>query len=264
MNYIATLGSTWGFLKIGANMGLIAKHAVAKSGSQVFWMGQSNFFMLGGGGPQVLPCTVWDQVFENLNTPFQSTCWAWSNTPFNEIWFFFPRKSTGATTPDFYAKFNWLSGEWDYGPLDRSCGIDAGPLGMPIAASSASLIYQHETSPDGDGQAIDSYFITGDFQLTEGQDILFVDWVIPDMKFGLVSNPTASANMQLTIFSQYFPGGATTTYGPFPFTSSTTTICVRVRGRLLSYKLESNDIGSFWRTGGLRIRAASDGRWGGS
>jgi len=36
----------------------------------------------------------------------------------------------------------------------------------------------------------------------------------------------------------------------------------RFRGRLASMTISSNDLGSFWRLGGLRIRTAVDGRLG--
>jgi len=252
--------NTWGFNKIGSNCGAIGKHAVTKQGSTVYWMGQSNFFAFGGSAPQVIACTVWDTVFQNLNTPYQSTCWAWSNTAFNEIWFFFPRATTNATTPDFFVKYNTLLGLWDNGgPLDRTCGIDNSILGMPISATSSGIVYEHEVSPDADGQPINASFTTGIFTLTDGMNMGFVDWFLPDGKFGQIDG-TQNANVEITFFAQSYIGGPTTTYGPLTFNSTTQYLNPRIRGRFLSYQMQSNDVGSFWRAGGSHVRIAQDGR----
>lgn len=260
MNYLGSLkAGVWGFTKIGSNCGAIARHAVATQGANIFWMGYSNFFVFGAGAPQVIPCSVWDVVFQDLNMAHQSKCFAWSNTPFNEIWFFFPRASTGATECDFFVKVNTLTSLWDYGPLSRSCGIDQSLLGMPISATPGGIIYEHEVSPDADGQPINSYFTTGWFPISDGQDIVFCDWLLPDMKWGTFGG-NQTATILITLESVYYPGETPQIHGPFSVTQSTAYINPRLRGRLGRFRVESNDIGSFWRVGGIRYRAAPDGR----
>lgn len=261
MNYLGSLtAGVWGFSKIGSNCGLIGKHAVTRQGSQIYWMSASNFWVTGSGQPQVIPCTVWDQVFQDLNTTYQHKCWAWSNTPFTEIWWFYPRSSTNATEPDAYVKFNVKEGCWDYGPLARSAGIDQSLLGMPIAGTPTGLIYEHETSNDADGQPINPYFVTGLYELSETQDISFLDWVLPDMKFETADGSSSSASIQITFTSYYYTGGDPETHGPYTFTSTTKYLNPRIRGRLISIRIESNDVGSWWRVGAIRLRIARDGR----
>lgn len=256
----------WGFLRIGANCGLIGKHAVTKQGANVYWMGPSNFFAFGGGGVQVVPCTVWDTVFQDLNETYQSKCWAWSNTPFNEIWFFYPRASTSATECDAYVKFNTGTGEWDYGAdsvIDRSAGIDQSLLGKPIAASPTGLIYQHEEGYDADGVPLNPVIETGWFALTEGHDVIFSDWILYDMKFAPFNSSSQSAQIQVTFYTVMYPNQVDTsamrTYGPYTFTSATLYKNIRLRGRLAKIRLESSDAGSFWRLGGPRLRMAPSG-----
>lgn len=260
MNYLGSLAAgVWGFTKIGASCGAIARHAAVSQGGNVYWMGISNFFVLGAGAPQAIPCSVWDVVFQDLNTDYQSKCFAWSNTPFNEVWFFFPRLSTGATECDCFVKVNTLTGLWDYTPLSRSCGIDQSLLGMPISATPSGLIYEHEVSPDADGQPINSYFVTGWFPISDGQDIVFCDWLLPDMKWGNFGG-AQTANILITLESVYYPGETAQVYGPYSVLQSTPYINPRLRGRLGRFRIESNDIGSFWRVGGIRYRVAPDGR----
>lgn len=256
------LGGTnpFGFQPVGFGCGLIGKHAAVRQGANVYWMGADNFFVLGGGAPQVIPCTVWDAVFQDLNTAYQHKSWAWSNTPFNEVWFYYPRQSTAATEPDAYAKFNTLTGLWDTGVLDRSAGIDTSILAQPIAATPTGIIYEHEVSRNADGQPLVASFTTGFWQLSEGQEILMADWILPDAKFNEYPG-TSGASIQLTFYSKMYPGDATArTYGPYTFTSTTKYLNVRIRGRLLSMKMESSDLDSFWRLGLIRARVAPDGR----
>lgn len=262
MNYLGSLtAGVWGFQKIGSNCGLIGKHAAVRQGSAVYWMTASNFWVTGNGQPQVTPCSVWDVVFQDLNTDYQETCWAWSNTPFNEIWYFFPRESTGATVPDCYVKYNTLTGDWDYPEqgMDRSAGIDQSILGMPISATSGSIVYEHEVSANGDGAAINAYFESGWFVIAEGEEIVFADWMIPDMRWGTFGG-SPDATVLLTLYSAMYPGDTPRTYGPFSVTQSTNYINMRLRGRLAKIRVESNDLDSFWRAGGCRLRVAQDGR----
>ena len=260
MSYLGSLqAGVWGFNQIGYGCGLIGKHAAARLGSNVFWMGESNFFVLQGSGVQVIPCTVWDTVFQDLNSTYQHKCVAWANTPFNEAWFFFPRASTNATEPDYYVKVNVLTGEWDKGALARSAAIDQSIVGMPMAAEPGGVIYEHEVSPNAAGQPINAYFVTGDAQLAEGNEILFVDWILPDMKWETVDG-NGSAAIQLTFYAKNYPGDTPVTHGPYTVSSTTQYVNTRIRGRLLAMKVESNDIGSWWRLGGIRYRGAPDGR----
>jgi len=261
MNYLGSLAAgVWGFTKIGSNCGLIGKHAVTRQGSNIFWMGASNFWATGTGQPSIIPCPVWDQVFQDLNTTYQHKCWAWSNSPYNEVWWFYPRLSTNATEPDAYVKYNIRENAWDYGVLGRTCGIDQSILGMPMSATSAGIIYEHETSFDADGQPINASISSGWFPLSDGLDIIFIDWLLPDMKWQNVAGTSTPATIQITLYSVYYPGDTPTVYGPYTVTQSTQYINPRLRGRLAMFTVQSSDLGSFWRLGGSRFRFAPDGR----
>lgn len=266
MNYLG-FPLVFGFQKIGSNCGIIGKHARVQQGGNVYWMGKSNFYMLGGSAPTPIPCTVWDFVFQDLNTaidddtgrPYSSRSWAWSNSPFNEVWFFFPRASTEATECDAYVKFNTLTGDWDFSPLPRACGIDQSVLGNPISATPSGTIYEHELGYDADGEPINSFFETGWYALSDGQEAIFFDWIIPDMRYGTYA-ADPDATLQLTMYSAMYPGDTPRVYGPYTFTNATQQITTRGRGRLVKFRISSGDQGSFWRMGGVRHRIAQDGR----
>lgn len=250
----------FGFDELSSGCGLIGKHAAAVMRGTVYWMSTGNFFMLGPGGVQSVPCSVWDLVFQDLDTANQSKCRAAPNSAFDEMWFFYPSLSGGTGECDKYVKVNINEGYiWDYGSLARSAWIDQSVLGQPIGTSPGGVIYQHETSFDADGQPLVSWFETGWFAISDGEDMAFVDWFFPDMKWGF-ANGVQTATVSVTITSADYPNGTQRVYGPFNMTNAKTFINLRLRGRLIKLKFQSEDLGSFWRLGLPRYRFAIDGR----
>lgn len=261
----------WGFSKLASGCGLIAPKAVAIQGANAYWMSQKNFYVSSGQGVQVLPSKVWDAVFQEMNPAYQSNVVCASNAMFNEIMWFFPSMaSTGAN--DRYVCFNTLLNEWDIGTLNRSAWVDQSILGAPIGASDGYL-YQHETSNDADGQAIEAYLKTGYIALSEAQDMIFVDRVLPDMRFEMydeysdrlgdadgdyVAHGGGTVNLTFNVTDDL--GAQPRRYGPYYFNSKRPFLPVRFRGRYVQVVIGSDDVGSFWRVGKLRMRIASDGR----
>jgi hypothetical protein len=260
MNYLGP-PFVFGFNLIGAGAGAISSHAVQKLRGGVYWMGQSNFYALTSSGVNVLPCTVWDFVFQNLNTAFQTNVRAMPNTPFNEAGWLFPSSASNDGTPDSYVKMNILepNAPWDYGLLDRSAWTDQSVFGPPIGATDTGLIFQHEIGNDADGSPLMASFTTGYFFIAEGEDFSFVDQILPDFKWGFFGSPQ-TAQVQITINALNYPGDTPQTFGPFLVTQATEYVSVRIRARQMSFTIASNDSGSFWRIGRVRYRYGMSGR----
>ncbi|MEJ2123943.1 MAG: hypothetical protein P8Y47_03805 [Alphaproteobacteria bacterium] len=252
--YIGTLG--YGFREIGSNCGLIAKHAQAQLGGNVYWMGPKNFYVL-GATVGAIPCPVWDAVFQDLNPDYAHLCCAGSNTAFSEVFFFYP--SASSTYCDKYAKLNTMTGEWDIGDLQRNAWLDQTVLSKPIAITNKGLIYSHEDGNNADASPINASFTTGYFFIDEGRELLFVDRVIPDFKWGEFGG-SQNATIKVTIYAVKWPGETPTEYGPYEVTASTQTINKRFRARQMALKIESDDVDSFWRLGLVRFRYSQDGR----
>lgn len=257
MNYLG-YPLVFGFTKVGANCGLAGKHAACQLGGNVYWMGQSNFFMFAGSGVQVIPCPIWDYVFQNVDNANIYKTVACANTSFNEVWWFFPA-SAGSGEPNRYVKYNTLERTWDYGVLSRTAWIDQSVLGPPIAASPDSYIWQHETTEDAAGTAIVSSMQTGYFVVNEAHEKTFIDLIWPDFKYGLYGG-SQGASIQVTVYGADYPTDTPTAFGPFTMNSTTQYINLRMRARLVAMKFESSDLGSFWRIGNVRVRYAQDGK----
>lgn len=248
------------FNELGNGCGLIGRRAAGSVNGVVYWMGQSQFYRLGGNGVEPIACPVWDVAFQDLDTTQLDKIRVAPNSRFGEISWYYPTQGNNGEI-SHYVKYNFILNQWDYGTLGRTAWINESVLGPPIGADpSTTFIYQHETSPDADGQPMDSYFQTGYFVITEANEKMFIDQVWPDMKWGYYGG-VQSANVLLTFYVTDYPGQTPITYGPFTLTQATTYITPRFRGRLVAIKIQSNDIGSWWRLGNIRYRMQPDGRY---
>lgn len=268
MQYVG-LPNVYGFNKIADGSGLIAKKAVGLMNGVTYWMSQQKFMMMSSSGPQVIPCPVWDKVFQNININFYSLIRCATNSTFGEITWYYPSKN--ATYNDSYVKFNINTQQWDYGLLSRTAWIDQSVLGPPIGASSNGVLYQHELGYNNGTSGMVSSFQTGYMQLNEADNMVFVDQIWPDFKFttggGGTGGATSSATVYVTFYGADYPGDTPTVYGPYTVTSSTDYISTRIRNRLLSIGVSTSPDGTtaatntFYRIGAMRYRYQLDGKF---
>ena len=300
MQYVG-LPFIYGFNKISTNCGAISQKSVGTLNNVVYWMSQKQFFIMTGNGVTPMPCSVWDAVFQNLNTNYVNNIRCAVNTQFNEVMWFYPSlNSTGEN--DSYVKYNTVLQCWDLGGFGRTAWIDQSVLGPPIGSGPDNWIYQHEIGNDapvnGTSQPMLTSMQTGFFQIAEGDNIVFIDQIWPDMKFGTYAgsqnatvnftiyytNYAADAPPQTTNFynssvtpstlnaytgaSGNYPGGTPTSSWQsmtFPVTASTEYISCRIRARFMAFSLSNpNDAsgnGTFWRLGAVKFRYQPDGRY---
>jgi hypothetical protein len=249
----------YSFNEIGNGCGLIAPKAAASLNGVIYWMSQSQFFMYANGGVQGIQCPIWDVIFQDLDTTNLNKIRIAVNSRFNEVAWFYPTMSNGGEV-NAYVKYNVGLNQWDFGTLSRTAWINQSVLGPPIGATPQGLIYQHETSQNADGAPMNSYFQTGYFTLSEGDVLTYIDQFWPDAKWGYYEG-TQDANLLLTFYVLNYPGDTPKVYGPYDVIQTTQYIAPRFRGRLVSIRIESNDIDSFWRMGAMRYRFAPDGKF---
>ena len=252
----------FGFNRIGVGAGAISSHAAQALRGNVYWMGQTNFYQYNTNGVSVMPCPVWDFVFQNLNTAYAANVRALPNTPFDEAGWAFPSLASVNGENDSYVKFNLTepNGPWDYGSYARSAWTDQTILGPPLGATPTGVVYQHETSPDADGSPLAYSFTTGYFYISEGEEVAFVDEIRPDFKFGTYAgSQTAQVQITVNVINDY-ASQTPFSYGPYTVNQASTFFNLRARGTRMSFTVAGNDIGSFVRLGKVRYRYAADGR----
>lgn len=269
----------WAWLRIGDGCGLIGQHAADVQQGVVYWCGPTNFYVM-SNGVQPLPCTVWDFFFDNLDPVNKSKVRATSNSLFNELAWFFPLSPAACLKygiaytgeNNAYVKLHVGEGneyEWDYGFLSRTAWIDTTALGPPIGTDGNGNLLQHETSFDATGTPINAYFETGYFAIGDGSDLMIVDYVLPDIRWQ-AGSATSPGTLLFTFYTTDYPSPETTfsggalpgerQYGPYTVTQTTQFINTRMRGRFWRCRIESNDLGTFWRIGKIKFRWGAAGR----
>jgi hypothetical protein len=169
-----------------------------------------------------------------------------------------------STENDSYVTYNVLYNEWDVGKLARSAWVNQSIFGAPLAADTSGIIYQHDNTGvynlGNDNIIINAYFETGYFSITNGNDLVFVDWMLPDMKWDTYDGSQSDATIKISFNVTDYAGDTPTLYGPFTVTKATPYIEPRFRGRFMQIIVESEDSDSFWRLGSIRYRFAPAGR----
>lgn len=230
----------YGFTEIASGCGLISARAMGILGGKTYWMSDKNFFVY-DGSVNSIPCGVWDKVFFNIDTTQLDKITCAVNSAFDEISWFFP-SGDGDGEVDTYVKLNTALGTWDYGSLCRTAWMDKSVITNASGVDENGYIQQHEVGNDADGLPMDSYAQSGWFKISDGLYYLFVERMIPDFVL------SDGATLVLTMSTVDYPGDTPRTK-TFAITSATEFLIIRMRGRLASIKVESTDLGSFWRLG---------------
>lgn len=254
----------WGFQPIGMNCGLVGPKALGVLNDVVAWMSAKQFYTRAGGRtPAVIPCSVWDQVFKNLDPAYLRQTHCTTNAYFGEIaWHV--RQLDGSTTR---AKLQVGSGAWDYTTIPagsveaRSAGIDQNVFGAPFGASPAGRVYKEETGTDAFTSPLEARLLSGIAMLAEGDQAVFFSKIVPDVKFA--NDPGEGVGtLKVTVYLYRDPQAAPRVKGPYPINARTRTIPCRGRARGIQFEFASDDLGSAWRLGIPTYIGQADGRGG--
>lgn len=246
---------------------LLAPNGVVSANDITYWMGTNGFFRY-DGRVVGLPCTVKDYVFNDINLNQAEKICAGSNMSFNEVWWFYPSSSSNEN--DRYVMYNYNEQVWSIGTIVRTYWIDRGIEDYPRSASTDGYVYFHEIGQD-DGSTnpyspIEAYIESGPVEIGEGEQFGFAWRMIPDVAFRNSSAASPMVNFELK--SQDYSGGNftqsqnndTTRVATFPVEQFTEQTYFRIRGRMLSLRVESTGEGVAWRLGVPRIDVRTDGR----
>lgn len=258
---------TFGVQEVSSAISVASQNAAVPVGDTVFWMGIGQFYRY-DGAVQQLPCTVKEYVFSDINTAELNKVYGGNNTAFSEVWWFYP--SANSQENNRYVVYNYEQQVWYYGELGRTAWADRGLLDFPLAAAQDGYVYYHESGLN-DGSInppvpLTPYIESSAFDLSEGDAFMFATRIIPDLTFR--NSTSSAATATLTLKARNFPGGAYfgTDADPIvktatlPVEQFTNELFVRIRGRSLSMRIESNQTNVAWRLGDPRIDLRTDGR----
>lgn len=249
---------TFGVQMISENTTVAGPLATVAVDDQVFWMGQAEFYSY-TGSVQRLPCTVRDYVFDDMNTNQMEKICAGLNVENGEIWWFYP--SSDSNENNRYVIYNYLEQVWYYGTLSRTFWVDRGIDQYPIAAGMDGYLYNHELGFD-DGShspaaAITAYIRSSPIDIEDGQQLMFLSRVFPDIGFRNSTAPTPEVDVTTRV--RNYSSGAFLRTSTITVTPDTEQKQIRLRGRQMSLYVESAGEGVAWRMGSMRYDMQPDG-----
>ena len=269
--------AVWGSQILGDNISLTGPNAVALATGVVYWMGVDKFYKY-DGRVQTLRCDLRQYIYEDINLEQATQIFASTNEGFNEVWFFYC--SSGSTTVDRYVIYNYLEDVWAYGTMARTAWLDSGLRNYPMAATYSHNVVYHENGTDdnetGTTLPINAIIETAEFDIDDGDHFGFVWRILPDITFRGSNADSPQVTMTLIPMqnsgSGYNdpislggnPDATVVRTATVPIEQFTGQVYVRVRGRQMIMRVESDQIGCTWQLGSPRIDIRQDGRRGNS
>jgi hypothetical protein len=257
---------TFGLNEVSQGVSIAGQNAAVAVNDSVYWMGKNQFYIY-NGNVQEIPCTVKEYVFANFNIYQTNKVVAGHNSEYGEIWWFYP--SLNSDNIDRYVIFNYQQNIWYYGNLSRSAWVSRGVFGYPIAAGTDGYLYYHEFGINDGSQnppiGINCYVQSNSFDIGEGDKLMSAWRVIPDLTF---RTSDGSPLVTFTLKTQDFPGSGffeeesnnVVRTATVPIERFTTQQYVRLRGRAMAFRAESNQFNTAWRLGASRVDVRPDGR----
>lgn len=263
----------WGSQILADNISIVSPRAAATASGVTYWMGVDKFYRY-DGTVTTMQCDLRKYIYDDINLNESLQIFAGTNEGFNEVWWYYC--SDGSTTVDKYVIFNYVEKAWYYGTLGRTAWLDAGSNNNPIAATYLYNIVEHEVGVDDDSTgtpaAIEAYITSAEFDIGDGHQFGFVWRILPDMSFE--GSTAANPSITMTLYPLKNSGAGYTAPASvagasaatvtrtvsFPVEEFTGQINVRVRGRQMSMKISSTDLGVAWQLGSPRIDVRPDGR----
>ena len=278
---------TFGFEQVGTNCGLIGQNAAIEIDGVAYWMGTNGFFSF-DGTVNSLPCSLEDDIYDNIDTTKGQQINAGINNLFTEVTWWYP--TSGSDFNNRYVAYNYGEdnarlpmGNW-YGGTNtnsiRTTWIDSliypKPYATAFNSSNAgtfpvvvgetglgqSVLFEHEIgtdqiNPDGSTTTLTSFVQSFSFSLQKDQSEVFLA-----MRRFLPNFKVLTGNNQVTIGITDFPAESLSdsTLSPFTITSSTNKVDTRARGRYASIKIENTGSGEAWRFGTFQVDLQPDGR----
>jgi len=252
---------TFQFSQLGTNCGLISQHAAIDYDGRAVWMGYDNFYTF-DGQVKSLDCTVRRYIFERLNISQKDKIFCGINSEFKEVIWLYP--SNDSSECDSYVVWSPDENYWSYGDSIFTTFADKAVFGNTITTGlqgtnpASNKLFNNEV--DGmytaDGVAMSSYIESADFDIDSGNEVMFLNRVIPDFNL-------SDGSLTFSIKTKDFPESSTTREKPNPphtVTNSTAKIDMRARGRQGRVRVSCNSAGTSWRWGSIRLAIQPDGK----
>jgi len=254
---------TFKFTPAGTNCGLIAPHAAVDYNGISYWMGYDNFYRY-DGQVKTLDCTVRTFIFDRLGVKFKDKVYAGVNSEFKEIIWLYASDESGVTECDSYVIYSPENDYWTYGTgvfttfADKEVFGNTITTGVSINDSGASTgnnkLFNNEPADyfTENNRTITSFIESADFDVDDGNKILFMNKLIPDFDLN-------TGKLRVKIITKKYPESNEEITKEFDVTQLTDKINFRARGRQAKIRVSCSSQGSSWQWGSVRLGFQGDG-----
>ncbi len=270
----------WGSQLLGDNVSIAGYNTAIIASGIIYWMGVDKFYKY-DGRVATLRCDLRQFIYGDINLDQQTQFFAGTNEGFNEVWWFYC--TSDSTVIDRYVVYNYVEDVWYYGSMGRTAWLDSGLTNYPLAATYSNNLVYHEYGIDDNTTSttlpIEAYITSSQYDIGDGHNFGFVWRIVPDLTFR--GSSTTGATPQVTMYllplqnsgsgyndpvedANQSVGGVSYAnvdrIGTYTVDQFTGQVYTRVRGRQMSLKISSNQIGTMWQLGAPRIDIRPDGR----
>lgn len=243
--------------ELGTNCGLVGPHAAVDVDGVSYWMGTSDFFVF-DGRVRRLDCTIRRFFFDSFNITQADKVYAGLNSEFSEVVWVYPKEDS--LEPDAYIAYNFRENAWTSGTGFFTTYEDSNVFPDVITTGSVekgetSFLWNNEPKDvfDGDGVALTSFIESADMDIEDGDDLMFINKLIPDITIN-------TGYLKFTITTRQYPTSSEVVKGPYPIDSGTDKIDLRVRGRQAKVRVSTAALGASWQWGSVRLAMQRDGK----
>lgn len=261
MRYLGDTELVYGFNILGTNCGLIGSKAWTEVDGVTFWMSNNNkFYMYDGSAPKELTCTVSRYVFEDLEKSGNPIITCAVNSRFNEVTWYYPSINSTNSEINRYVTYNYVENTWYIGDIVRTAWVDGSIFNYPIgiggyaAHSDTGYIYFHEDGYNDDGAAIDCYLESAQFDVDDGENVVNISRIVPDVSF------ESGSTLNMEIKTRRWANSPDEQVKTLTFDESSDKVDTRAQGRVATIKLSSNAVDNWWRVGDIRVDISGVGR----
>jgi hypothetical protein len=266
--FLGDPAQTYRFEKVGDNCGCLGLKCVVVAGGVAYWMTNDYqiYHWTPGAVPQAVPCSVISYLQSTMNTNKSAAVvrrsFAFYNSRFNEVWFFFPTGSSSSANPSVYIALCLDDGSWFLGALNRSAMYQS-ELYL-LGADSSGVTYSHERGYKGTAASPLTWSITSaPYYLDNANSRYMLREVWPDFIDNIGGN-TQRGNVTCLITALAYPSGGGTGTQTVTFGTTTYKTSLRLSGRLISLKFSGDDASgasdTFARQGKLTFDAVKLGQ----
>ena len=247
---------TFKFQQAGTNCGLMAQHAGIDYNGVTYWMGYDNFYRF-DGQVRTLDCTVRRYIFDRLAIKYKEKIFTGINSEFKEIIWLYASTNSGVTECDSYVIFSPENNYWIYGDAFFTTFVDREVFGNTITTgvtASGNNLYNNEPAGvfTANNEALTSYIESADFDVQDGNSIMFMNRLIPDFDL-------STGKLRIKITTKKYPESTESVTKEFDIAGTTTKMDFRARGRQAKIRVSCNSQNASWKWGSVRLATQGDG-----